>query len=59
MVDKITTNIMDKAIIDECLKSIKISNYQFNKKGTDFGYTLLINLMKVFKKLSTEYSTSV
>lgn len=50
---------MDKAIIDECLKSIKISNYQFNKKGTDFGYTLLINLMKVFKKLSTQYSTSV
>jgi len=59
MVDKITTNIMDKAIINECLKSTKISNYQFNKKGTDFGYILMINLMKVFKNLPIKYSTSV
>ena len=50
-IDKITQNIMDKNIVEDCVKSIKISEYEFGYRGIDFGYTLMINLIKLFKKL--------
>ncbi len=45
---------MDKKIIDECMKNMKISQYQFNQKGLDFGYTFLIKVLKLFKKMPAD-----
>jgi hypothetical protein len=42
---------MDKKIIEECMKNMKISHYEFNQKGLDFGYTFLIKVLKIFKKM--------
>jgi hypothetical protein len=42
---------MDRKIVDECMKNMKISQYQFNMKGLDFGYTFLIKVLKLFKKM--------
>lgn len=50
---------MDKSIVQECIKGMKISQYQFNKKGLDFAYTLLINLLKFFKKMPEDYKIDV
>lgn len=54
LIDKIITNIMDEKIIDECMKNMKISQYQFNQKGLDFGYTFLIKVLKLFKKMPVD-----
>ena len=50
IVDKITTNILDEAIVREALGSLKISNYEFNHKGIDFAYTYAIHLMNFNRK---------
>lgn len=42
---------MDKKIVQDCIKMMKISQYQFNKKGIDFAYTFLIKVLKLFKKM--------
>jgi len=45
---------MDKKIVDECMRGMKISQYQFNQKGLDFGYTFLIKVLKLFKKMPVD-----
>ena len=50
---------MDKKIIDQCIKSMKISQYQFNQKGLDFGYTFLIKVLKLFKKMPADAKVQV
>jgi hypothetical protein len=50
---------MDKQIVEECMKGMKISQYQFNKKGLDFAYIYLINLLKYFKKMPEDYKVDV
>lgn len=50
---------MDETIVRECVKSMKISNYEFNKKGIDFAYTYLICVMNLNRKFSTELKVSV
>jgi len=41
---------MDENIVRESVKSIKISNYEFNRKGIDFAYSYLILIMNLNKK---------
>lgn len=48
--EKITTNIMDETIVRDSMKQIKLSNYEFNRKGLDFAYTYLILLMGLNRK---------
>lgn len=48
--DKITTNILDETIVREALGNLKISNYEFNRKGIDFAYTYAIHLMNFNRK---------
>lgn len=57
--DKITTNILDEAIVREALGNLKISNYEFNHKGIDFAYTYAIHLMNFNRKYQIELRISV
>lgn len=41
------------------MKNMKISQYQFNKKGLDFGYTFLIKVLKLFKKMPVDAKVDV
>ncbi len=41
------------------MKKMKISQYQYNKKGLDFGYNYIIHLLKMFKKMPADYKISV
>ncbi len=50
---------MDQKIVEECMKSMKISQYQFNKKGLDFAYTFLIKILKLFKKMPADARVDV
>jgi hypothetical protein len=50
---------MDKQIVEECVKGIKISQYQFEYKGLDFAYTFLISILKQFKKMPNDYTIDV
>ena len=59
LVNRFTTNIMDEAIVRDCMKSIHINNYQFNKKGIDFAYTYVMFLMNINKKFPTALHISV
>ena len=38
---------------------MKIANYQFGSKGLDFAYTLLVNLLKLFRKTPANYKIQV
>jgi hypothetical protein len=53
------TNIMDKDIIETNMKKMKVSQYQYNKKGLDFGYNYLIQILKMFKKMPNDYTISI
>ena len=59
IVDKITQNILDKKIVEENIQAIRINEYQFEYKGLDFAYTFLIHLIKLFKKLPSNFTISV
>lgn len=59
IIDKITQNIMDKSIVEESIKSIRISDYDFGYKGVDFAFTLMIHLIKLFRKLPQEESIDI
>ena len=59
LVEKITSNIMDETIVREAIKTMKISNYEFNHKGIDFAYTYILHLMTLSRKFPSELHVSV
>lgn len=54
-IEKIVQNILDKNIVTETVASIRINDYAMNYKGLDFAYILMINLIKLYKKLPVSY----
>lgn len=58
-IEKIIQNILDANIVNETFATIKINDYPLNHKGLDFTYILMINLMKMFRKLPTSYTVHV
>jgi hypothetical protein len=41
------------------MKKMKVSQYQYNKKGLDFGYNYLIQILKMFKKMPNDYTINI
>lgn len=58
-IEKIVQNILDKNIVTETVASIRINDYAMNYKGLDFAYILMINLIKLYKKLPVSYKAEV
>lgn len=50
---------MDEGIVREAVKGLKVTHYEFNRKGIDFAYTLLIHLMGLSKRFPNELHVSV
>jgi hypothetical protein len=50
---------MDKTIVLESVAKISISEYALGKKGLDFAYIYLLNLIKLFKKMPSDFTLSV
>lgn len=50
---------MDKSIVTSSVAKLLISDYELGKKGLDFAYVYLSNLIKIFKRVPSEFTISV
>jgi hypothetical protein len=50
---------MDKNVVLDIVKHVKINDFPLNYKGLDFAYIMMITLMKIFRKLHNNYIVHV